>query len=470
MNSTTNQQEGKKKELPQKKILFRTNIPKSDTSTIPKDVNEMGKEMLQKFTFISDDFGLYEYDHNTYSWNQITEKNLIGRAMTFDTQKFTSTIRRNQTADYVINSVKHSQVQWNKIKPEEIAFRDCLLNILTGERISYLSEMLVNTRLDFNYSPDAECPNWEKAVEGWFEGCPDKKEALREFMAYTLMSHCNWKKAIYLYGKSGCGKSKVFDVIGQMVGGEKNYSAIRLDAMDDPRSLYALKGKRANILPDVSSRSIMADGGWKTVIGGESIQIKKMREDEETYSPIAKHWIGGNNFPQIKDTSDGVYNRLIIVSFDRIFENTKDEDKDLPNKLKKEIPGIINWALKAAKRLIETNGEFTKPKDNAAQIRELSLINNPVREFVEESGLVEKNNNGLFSLEVFCKLFNEYHGFEYGKKWPTRQISLELKNMGIRATDKSVYIKELKKTGRAYIGIQEMTIKPDPDFSLGKKE
>jgi phage/plasmid-associated DNA primase len=141
----------------------------------------------------------------------------------------------------------------------------------------------------------------------------------------------------------------------------------------------------------------------------------------------------------------------MIISFDNVIENTSQEDKDLPNKLKQEISGIINWCLVGLKRLIQNEGKFTIPKDNKQHIHELSLTNNPVKEFVIDSDRVELAPDGFIKVTKCCELFNEFHGFKGSKEWSTRAVGNGLKKMNIISKSKRFG----NVVGKYYIGLQE---------------
>ena len=52
----------------------------------------------------------------------------------------------------------------------------------------------------------------------------------------------------------------------------------------------------------------------------------------------------GNHKPQIRGTDDAIWSRVKLIPFEVSFAGR--EDTKLPTKLKEELPGILNWALK----------------------------------------------------------------------------------------------------------------------------
>ena len=70
-----------------------------------------------------------------------------------------------------------------------------------------------------------------------------------------------------------------------------------------------------------------------------------------TYTPIAKHIIATNKLPQINDQTKATYGRLLVVPFRNVIPK-EEWDRQLIDKLKAEIPGIVAWAMEGARALI----------------------------------------------------------------------------------------------------------------------
>jgi putative DNA primase/helicase len=70
-----------------------------------------------------------------------------------------------------------------------------------------------------------------------------------------------------------------------------------------------------------------------------------MREDFWEFAPTHKIIIAGNHRPNILGTDDGIWRRLHLFPFEVcITEEMK--DRQLPAKLRQELPGILSWAVR----------------------------------------------------------------------------------------------------------------------------
>jgi putative DNA primase/helicase len=110
--------------------------------------------------------------------------------------------------------------------------------------------------------------------------------------------------------------------------------------------------------------------------------------------------------PQIRDSSDAIFNRMILLDFNNIIERDK-MDFNLKDKIRLEGAGIFNWAFQGLKRLNE-NGKFTESSSVLENINTLKLINNTVYYFVSECYEVVGLDESYISVE---ELYERYKGF-----------------------------------------------------------
>ena len=74
-----------------------------------------------------------------------------------------------------------------------------------------------------------------------------------------------------------------------------------------------------------------------------------------------------------------------FVEKDKVRPNTNDMELDpfLEDKLMKELPGILLWALQGLQRLIKQKG-FTRTRNQDRLINEFRAVNNPLYTFIED--------------------------------------------------------------------------------------
>ena len=72
-----------------------------------------------------------------------------------------------------------------------------------------------------------------------------------------------------------------------------------------------------------------------------------MRAEWFDFVPEFQLYLGTNHRPLIRGTDDAIWDRIRLVPFNVRFEG-KAEDKSLPEKLRGELSGILNWAIEGA--------------------------------------------------------------------------------------------------------------------------
>jgi putative DNA primase/helicase len=89
-----------------------------------------------------------------------------------------------------------------------------------------------------------------------------------------------------------------------------------------------------------------------------------------------------NELPEIRDVSGALANRFIILTLKKSWLN--EENPLLLDSLRKELPGILFWALEGLIRL-RNRGRFVQPSSSTQAMDELEAVTSPIRAFVKEN-------------------------------------------------------------------------------------
>ena len=88
----------------------------------------------------------------------------------------------------------------------------------------------------------------------------------------------------------------------------------------------------------------MAESMVKELTGGDRIRARRMREDFWEFSATHKIWLAANHKPVVRGTDHGMWRRIKLIPFSVTIPD-HEQDKELPDKLLGELPGILNWAM-----------------------------------------------------------------------------------------------------------------------------
>lgn len=412
--------------------------PASDPSYAPLEAgeqltpNDIARLIIRDHAIVADKMGyIFEYNHRF--WERITRAQILAYAMAYDVHQHTKARRRNESAEYVLTYGLKRSIPWRAVRPDEVPIWNGVMNLETSELRPHRREDYLETITPVPYMGEKPCSAWLEALRMYWgedEDYEAKVSALQEFFGYCLMTHARYKKALVLFGESDSGKSQPLHVLRMLVGPD-NTCAVPVEHMDDPRKLSPIVGKMINILSELKNgkdRSI-AEGGFKTLVSSEeALQVDPKWGHPFMYAPLCKHVFACNVLPQVTDTSRAVFNRLLVLRFNRIIPRA-DQDRNIIDEFRRELEGILAWSLAGARRLYEAGGEFTRVPESERLIEDYRNEQNPINAFLAEC--CDEVNADLANpvlLSVFAEKFSNWAGRNYD----IRVVGGFLKSAGVR--------------------------------------
>lgn len=345
-------------------IITRSSVGTTKGWVDPTDPPEKQHVRHTRPGYISNEKGiLYRYDTDANVWVETTDTEVRSAtiAMEKEGQHHTSSRRRKEIVENLKDDprILCPGLTWNFVKDTEVAFRNCIYDIDTGETRDHDPEDLLDRTIETNYNPDAQCPTWERVVQEAFSEGPDPAEryqALQEFFGYILLPHAKYRKACFLVGTHGSGKTLMRDVARGLVG-ESRFTSLVPSKMGSARDRYQLVGKALNGVGDLSAKAVIDDGAFKELVSTqEAVSIDPKYKNPFMYTPTCVHMFCCNSMPGVDDMTHATLDRFLVIEFFRIVPN---RDPNLLTKLNAEREGIAQWALKGAIRLVRNKGTFT---------------------------------------------------------------------------------------------------------------
>jgi P4 family phage/plasmid primase-like protien len=303
--------------------------------------------------------------------------------------------------------------------------------------------------LPYDYNPLAECPTFDWWIKDVMLGDMDQVDVLQEFMGYVVRGgEYKYHKALWLSGSGRNGKSTFIDVLKAIIG-PRAYSTLSLrQVINDKFSAEQLDGKIANFSEETGPDELSDSGPFKNLTGDGEIQAQKKYGDMYSFRNRAKMIMSYNEIPALKDLTEGMKSRPLIVKFDKDLTEESNQDKNIKKKLLAELPGIFNFALKGWERL-EQNGQFTKTLKSTEAIQEIEENSCTVLDFITAG--IEFHNppeNFLFKTVSFHNLYQAYIAYTgryaYSKDRFSKRIAAH-KDMKIR--------KDRSNKDRKYFGL-----------------
>ena len=258
--------------------------------------------------------------------------------------------------------------------------------------------------------------------------CPD---FLQRLAGYALTGSTKEEKVFFFYGSGANGKSKLLEQLQGIMGDYSRKAAISTFVdkahADHPTELAGLKGARL-----VTSSEIPAGKRWneaviKDLTGGETISARLMRQDFFDFKPQLTLIIFGNTQPSLSSVDSAIRRRMVLVPFLASFEGNP--DKQLGDKLRKEWPQILQWAIEGAVKWL--NDGLKIPPDVLAASEAYLAEEDIIGQFIEDRlKRLPAHSSYFLSMHDLTLQFEHWCGQNGHQPWTTRSFKKALKERG----------------------------------------
>lgn len=126
------------------------------------------------------------------------------------------------------------------------------------------------------------------------------------------------------------------------------------------KGMLKAAGKLLNMAAEIDTSKPLDSSVMKTLTGGDPITVDVKYREPVTFVPSAKHVFAVNELPKFKDKTEAMRRRAIILPFTQKFTG-KCRDPHLVDKLRDELPGILNWALRGLRDLTRRKCLYESP-------------------------------------------------------------------------------------------------------------
>ena len=280
---------------------------------------------------------------------------------------------------------------------DTIVFRNGMLQWKTGIFREFSKQDFVVNPLQVDYLPGARCPRFNTFLDEIFEGDqdkPDKIEMLKQFFGLVLTKDTSFQKAMLFIGSGSNGKSVLLNLLESLFG-DNNISKLELSQLGNAFHVGALQNKYLNIATEINARDRFSESLFKSIVAGETCFADRKFQDPYQFKPFARLIFASNSLPYSSDTTFAFYRRWLIMKFNRTF-SPQHQDRALPEKLTRELSGIVNWALAGLRSLHEQN-YFTEPASHIDTLKFFEFSNKKVYVFVDEMIEEEPGASILFA-------------------------------------------------------------------------
>jgi P4 family phage/plasmid primase-like protien len=286
------------------------------------------------------------------------------------------------------------------------------VDLRTGTLRPHRPEELLSRLIRIRYDPHAKCPQFMAFLYRIMGSHPDASQGQND-RAEQLVSYLQKvfgcaatgkpeKLLFVLYGEGNNGKTTLLEVIRDALGDKEYAGQVQVDSlMLRPKEamsnnavntdLADLQGCRFVSSSEVEQGQRLALSRVKYLTGLGQIKARRLRENMITFQPTYKLFLDCNHRPVITDPNDAIWNRVKCIPF-RVQIPAEEIDKDLPSKLRTELPGISRWIVEGA--VLYHREGLGDPPDVMAATEEYRQESDRLKEFLEDRCILAVGGDG----------------------------------------------------------------------------
>jgi len=202
------------------------------------------------------------------------------------------------------------------------------------------------------YEPRTDAPRWHAFLE---RVLPDAsvRDFVQRLAGYALTGVIRDHILPIFYGVGANGKSVLVGTLQAVLGDYAGTLPPEVVAPvqhgeQHPTGRARLRGLRLAVASESDQTAKLAVATVKTLTGGDRVVARFMRQDFFEFDPTHKLVLVTNHRPRVSDPGDAIWRRVLLVPFE-VQIPEPEQDRELPDKLRDELPGILQWAVEGCR-------------------------------------------------------------------------------------------------------------------------
>ncbi len=344
---------------------------------------------------------------------------------------------------------------WDQ-KPWKLGCENGVVDLRSGKLEDGVRDDRITRHVPHSYNPDAKPTLWLQFLEEIF----DSDEALINFVhravGYTLTGSTREQVFFVLFGRGSNGKGVFMETLRHVLG-PYAYDA-GFSTFEDNKgyaghseAVAELAGTRFVTASETSEGSKLNEQRLKALSHGDTTSAAFKYKKRFEFKPECKIWLGLNHKPKVQDDSLGFWRSVRLIPFNVQFTDTgepgPDRDKNLVEKLKREAPAILSWAVRGAVQWQQDGLQTPETVERATEAYENE--SDPLARFVSECCTLNAN-----AATPSGELYKAYQEWAEREGIPKReQVSHTSFGRRMGATFEKKRLPRNGRKPRCYVGI-----------------
>lgn len=284
------------------------------------------------------------------------------------------------------------------------------IDLRTGKKLRHRRRDLITKITPAAYDDTAECPLWQKFLHRTTGGSEDLQDYLQRVVGYALTSDTSELCMFIIWGSGRNGKTVFLETIKDLLGEYAMSTPVGtlLDTgrTNENNTFYALarfRGARYVIASETGHGKRIHEALVKILTGRDTIVARPMYKELFEFRPECKIFLCTNHWPQVRGTDVAIWERLKLIPFN-VYIPEEERDKQLAEKLRHELPGILNWAIQGCLEWQKVG--LNEPEEVLKATKTYREEHDPVGRFIKERCLHGEDRQTLSAL-----LYTAYQGW-----------------------------------------------------------
>lgn len=250
------------------------------------------------------------------------------------------------------------------------------------------------------YDPDAHSERFDRFIEEIMCGDKELERFLQKTHGYGISGETYLECMIILYGmttRNGKGTlaESVKGVLGTYAAAARPETIAQkniVNSQSPSEDLARLAGIRFVNVSEPRQGLVLNGALVKNMTGNDTLNVRFLHENSFEYYPQFKLYINTNYLPTVTDMTLFTSGRVIVIPFDRHFEE-HEQDKTLKNQfsMPEVRSAILNWLIEGyhmvkaeglaiPQKVLEVTGAYEQDSDKIRQFADACLIKDGSRD------------------------------------------------------------------------------------------
>lgn len=325
-----------------------------------------------------------------------------------------------------------------------------IINLSKGDLTPAKRKNLCTKLANVEFTPEADCPRWKEFLNTIFNGNKDLIAFIQRCVGYSLTASTIEQCFFLLHGSGANGKSTLLHILGKLMGEyaqTAEFTSFTAKQGEQVRNdLAKLVGARLVMASEGDSNKRFSEAIVKQLTGGDKISARFLYGEYFEFLPQFKLFLATNHKPKVIGQDHGFWRRVRLIPFS-VEIPLAEQDMRLEEKLEKELPGILNWALEGL-RAWQENG-LQAPAEVLAATKEYREEEDALQAFIDENCVINKSFQApaaelYHKYSNWAKDCNEYvvNNREFAKRLQEKGFAKKKTKKGLRYTGLSLRFAE----------------------------